>query len=122
MIEAIKELNGDLKVLKDENSELTAQLNSCCNNTFKNLTSDNISSSIVKPVLYQNIPNPFSDNTEISFVIPESTINAMLYIFDMNGKQIKSFQINERNSSNLIINGNELEAGMYLYTLIGGCP
>ncbi len=71
-----------------------------------------------KPVLYQNNPNPFNQATTISFTIPESAGKAMLYIYDMQGVQIRSFGINERGHSSIKIQGAELQPGMYLYTLI----
>ena len=68
--------------------------------------------------LYQNTPNPFSENTTISYQIAEDVKDASLYIYDMNGKQIKRFSINERGILSTTINGSDLDAGMYLYSLI----
>ena len=42
----------------------------------------------------------------------------MLYIYNMQGVQINSYAVNDRGNSSLEIQGNELEPGMYLYTLI----
>ena len=69
-------------------------------------------------VLYQNTPNPFNQTTTIRFTIPESVSKDMLYIYNMQGVQINSYAVNERGNSSLEIQGNELEPGMYLYTLI----
>ena len=69
-------------------------------------------------MLEQNIPNPFSDNTRIDMYLPESVSNATLYIYNMQGKQIKTFNIQERGNTSVTINGYTLDAGMYLYTLI----
>lgn len=44
--------------------------------------------------------------------------NAVLYIYDMNGHQIDSRAITERGNASLTIEGNSLDAGMYLYSLI----
>jgi len=41
-----------------------------------------------------------------------------IYIYDMNGVQIKSIPLNYKGNGNIIIQGNELKAGMYFYTLI----
>jgi hypothetical protein len=43
--------------------------------------------------LYQNIPNPFSIQTEIKYYIPESATNGSLLIFNMQGTLIKSLLI-----------------------------
>jgi len=68
--------------------------------------------------LSQNIPNPFSDNTRIDITLPAEISNAVLYVYNMQGKQIKSFNIQERGNTSVTINGYTLDAGMYLYTLL----
>jgi hypothetical protein len=68
--------------------------------------------------LNQNIPNPFSVNTCIEMVIPNIVSRATLYIYNMQGEQIKQITINERGNTSVIIEGHTLKAGMYLYTLI----
>ncbi len=71
-----------------------------------------------KPYLEQNAPNPFSVSTTINFYIPQSTQKAAIYIYDMQGQQKKAYTIISKEKSSVIINGSELQAGMYLYTLI----
>lgn len=68
-------------------------------------------------VLYQNNPNPFSAQTEIRFRLPEDAQNAVVYIFDMTGKTLMQLPVNTSQES-VTINGYELSAGMYLYSLI----
>jgi len=68
--------------------------------------------------LFQNIPNPFSVNTEIRFEIPENSVSAKLLIHDMQGAEIKSYTITAKGTGNIIIQGYELPAGMYMYTLL----
>ena len=70
------------------------------------------------PVLEQNSPNPFNISTTIAFYLPTSIAEASIYIYDMNGGQIKSYPINTRGNGSIIIQGSELAAGMYLYALI----
>ncbi len=68
--------------------------------------------------LYQNNPNPFSMDTEISMSLPETTRQATLIVYNMEGKQLKVIPINDRGKASVKIRNNELKAGMYLYTLI----
>ena len=68
--------------------------------------------------LAQNKPNPFSERTTIEVTIPESTTNAALFIYDMNGKQVKQINITERGKTNVSITSEGLEPGMFLYSLI----
>ncbi|MEO0584746.1 MAG: tail fiber domain-containing protein [Bacteroidota bacterium] len=67
--------------------------------------------------LYQNQPNPFSEVTTIRYQLPRSFAQASLYVYDMQGKQVRQYDnLNERNS--LEIQGSDLQAGMYLYSLV----
>lgn len=68
--------------------------------------------------LYQNMPNPFSFATKISFYIPIGFENALLHIYDLQGNEIKSFNINKSGNGMVEIAGSELKAGMYMYSLL----
>ena len=72
----------------------------------------------VVTTLYQNTPNPFTESTLIQCDVAETVVNADLYIYDMNGKQINTYPITERGATSITIEGRSLEAGMYLYALI----
>jgi hypothetical protein len=76
-------------------------------------------SSKTKAVLYQNTPNPFTVQTEIRFSLPENAKNAYIYIFDMQGKMQKQIAVDPSMQS-VTINGYELQAGIYLYSLVVG--
>ncbi len=78
---------------------------------------DNGSIGVAKAVLQQNVPNPFSQTTEIRFTLPDQTNDAQVLVFDMNGKQIKRIPVRKGDNS-VTINGSELTVGMYLYSLI----
>jgi len=45
--------------------------------------------------LLQNTPNPFNENTTIDFYLPPSINQAVFYIYNIQGKQIKSSEIVE---------------------------
>ena len=74
--------------------------------------------ALTYPVLDQNVPNPFNTSTTIGYYLPTSISNASIYVYDMNGVQLKSYSINQREKGNITIQGSELNAGMYLYALI----
>lgn len=67
--------------------------------------------------LYQNTPNPFSAETEIRFFLPDNVKQAYICIFDLQGTMLKKTN-NLVGQSALIIQGSELKAGMYFYSLI----
>ena len=82
----------------------------------------NSADSRVSPVsatLYQNTPNPFSAQTEIRFSLPDNAPQAYIYIFDMTGKMQKQIPVDPSQQS-VTINGYELSAGIYLYSLVVG--
>jgi len=54
----------------------------------------------------------------LSYYIPKTIRNASIYVYDMNGTQLKGYQIMERGKGETIIQGSEFAAGMYLYALI----
>ena len=68
--------------------------------------------------LFQNNPNPFTEETEVKCFIPTEISNADLYIYDMNGRQLEKRTISDRGNVSLTIKGGSLEAGIYLYSLI----
>ena len=74
--------------------------------------------TLTYPVLEQNVPNPFNANTTIGFYLPNTVNTAGIYVYDMNGTQLKSYTITEKGKGNISIKGLEFSAGMYLYALI----
>ncbi|MFC2081440.1 tail fiber domain-containing protein, partial [Bacteroidota bacterium] len=113
LVEAIKEqqtmidtLTAKIEYLSPKVSNLKSELTS---------TTEIIG---VENYLSQNKPNPFNQETEIEYYITSWIQNAALYIYDMQGTQIKSYDIQERGLSSISIHGSEFSPGMYLYTLI----
>jgi len=70
------------------------------------------------PVLYQNTPNPFSSNTEISCDVPIINNSAFIYIYNLQGVELMSFPIVQTGYSTVTVYAPALPAGMYLYTLV----
>ena len=81
-------------------------------------TTDITDLDVIKTELFQNTPNPFTEVTTIACTIAEDVRTAMLYIYDLNGKQIAEYPVDERGNTSVTIEGNSLNAGMYLYSLI----
>ncbi len=68
--------------------------------------------------LFQNAPNPFAEETTIYYSLAETVGSATLFIYDMSGKQLRSYNLHGRGDSQINIIGGELEAGMYMYSLV----
>jgi hypothetical protein len=111
LIEAIKEQQAMIKSLQSGISSGKLKSTSDSNEQKVEINKD-------VAELYQNYPNPFSENTEIEYYLPESIVNAAIYIYDMSGLQIKYIPVESRGHGYITISGNELKAGMYMYTLI----
>ena len=73
---------------------------------------------LMQTELFQNMPNPFNEKTEIPCTIAEDVKRATLYVYDMSGKQLSEYPIDGRGKTAITIEGGSLDAGMYLYSLI----
>lgn len=116
LVKTISELNGKVAELNDKLNALEnggAEAKARLNNT---LSVDEIS-ALATATLRQNIPNPFSERTEIRFTLPSDAKNAFIYIFNMQGTLQKQIAVTPSMQS-VIINGYELSPGMYIYSLI----
>lgn len=108
LIRSIQELKGLLEDLKRDELSVSGM----SDNTLPNVQEK-------QGYLYQNTPNPFRENTIIRFSLPIRTSTAFICVFDMNGKMVKQIPVNNTMQS-ITINGYELQAGMYIYSLIVG--
>ena len=103
----------------DENNGQEEDVETGSENSTKTTSiNENNVSDVEKAKLFQNVPNPFSANTEIRFEIPENSNTAKLLIHDMQGAEIKSYTITAKGAGNIIVQAHELPAGMYMYTLL----
>ena len=113
LVQSINELNAKLSVL-----EVSENFNN--SRGTSTITSQSFSKgAYTQAILYQNSPNPFTSQTVIRFSLPDNAQNAYIYIFDMQGKMVKQLPVNASMQS-VTINGYELQAGIYLYSLVAG--
>jgi hypothetical protein len=68
--------------------------------------------------LSQNTPNPFSEKTTISYSLPTDVSKAILGVFDLNGKMLLQYNLQNGKNQQVQVNGNTLGAGMYIYSII----
>jgi hypothetical protein len=69
-------------------------------------------------VLNQNQPNPFAEQTLVTYNIPQNANAAQIVFYDVNGKQINSVTITTKGKGALNVYANDLSNGVYSYTLI----
>jgi len=120
LIEAVKEQQNTIVDLHNKLEEMNKLLGITDKGAKKEKSSPLLSGNdlAIKATLYQNQPNPFDESTTISAYIPDNAIDAVLYIYDMQGLQKNNINILTRGEVELTIYGNTLKPGMYMYTLI----
>lgn len=114
LVEAIKE-----QQIQIEELQTAVESSGVLKGATVNISStDPQSSAAGTSTLYQNAPNPFTEETTISYSLGETVGSATLFIYDMSGKQLRSYDLHERGGSDITIHGGELDAGMYMYSLV----
>ena len=66
----------------------------------------------------QNVPNPFTEKTDIAIFLPETVQKATLYIYDLSGKQLEQHPVTGRGDTVMTIHADKMDAGMYVYSLV----
>jgi len=107
--EKIKQIEQELRIIKDRQSQGSDEP------TFEGEGGTAVLTGVQ---LDQNQPNPFSENTRIRYFLPEETNSASLLITNLEGRQLKRIDIDHGGEGTVILQANELPAGMYLYTLL----
>lgn len=76
--------------------------------------------------LYQNYPNPVREKTMIRFAVPSNT-DISLVVYDISGRLVKTLADGIPGAGSYFVlwngedsNGNEMPAGVYMYTLKAG--
>jgi hypothetical protein len=68
--------------------------------------------------LAQNVPNPFTGTTTISYSLPATFTTAQIIITDKSGRQLKQLNISGTGNGAVNIDASVLTAGAYNYSLI----
>lgn len=114
LVQSIKELNAKVEALQETNGYAKANLDDDVTAIDSPLTDAGTGVASMS----QNMPNPFTDKTDIPIYLPESVKTATLCIYDLTGKQIEQYVITGRGQTTMTIHADRMAAGMYLYALI----
>ena len=68
--------------------------------------------------LFLNRPNPFSQQTLITYFIPKTVKEATLEILSPDGKRIKNIRVESRGEGTTSLEASALPAGNYVYRLM----
>ncbi|MGQ0827817.1 MAG: tail fiber domain-containing protein [Bacteroidota bacterium] len=134
MMKGMQEQQSKIDSLNDAVAQLSSAVNSCClngikatnniNNNSNNNQLNSINVSDVKLtdaqsiVLEQNVPNPFAEQTTISYSLPDNTGKAQLLFYNASGKLIQSVDLSQKGQGQLNVFANDLSNGVYTYTLV----
>ena len=68
--------------------------------------------------LFQNVPNPFRQETRVEFYLPQTVTTAFLIFYDLQGRQLHQITLTQRGEGVEFISGSQFAPGIYLYALI----
>ena len=114
LVQSINELRAELAAVKAERQEEQGTMRQAPAQSGL----EEAQATLSDAKLYQNAPNPWSSETVIRYRLPQGVASAMIYIYDMQGAQLKSIPARERGEGQVTITANDLKAGMYLYALV----
>lgn len=69
-------------------------------------------------MMNQNFPNPFSEETEITYFISDDVVNAQILFYNSAGKLIKSLAIDSRGEGSIVVSAQNLASGIYSYSIV----
>lgn len=108
LVEALKTQNTQINDLQNRLDQLESKLSD------RKLSGN----TQTEAKLFQNAPNPFSEKTVIKYFIPRTATSSSIIIYDLSGHQLKKMDRLEKENGEITLNGSELGAGTYYYTLI----
>lgn len=116
-LEEQKKINEELKNKLDKLEQL---ITSCCtNNSAESKQAGNITLSDKNVVvLNQNAPNPFAEQTSVSYNVPVEFKSAQIVFYTEIGNSLYTYDIKEKGYGQLNVFANDLSNGMYHYALI----
>lgn len=134
LIAALKEQQGTIDSINQVLTQLASTLNQCCSNNSRTINNSNNGSINAQPppnasaievqlsdrdavVLNQNVPNPFAEQTVISYNIPAKANFAQILFYNINGQLIKAVDIKDKGQGRLNVFANDLSSGTYSYSL-----
>jgi hypothetical protein len=117
LVVALQELSKKTDALEKENIELKDRLDKL--EGLINTNSSNTHKSLITSLqLEQNVPNPFSRTTTISYAIPAGMQKAEILISDYGGKLIRRIPISNTGKGTVQIDASSFANGIYNYTIV----
>jgi|GEM_PF-2842094 len=125
LIQGAKEQQSTIDSLKQQIQDLQNQMAQVLNNNnggakiINNPTTQtDVNLSNRKIVLDQNAPNPFKDQTTITYEIKSDFKTATIIFVDNLGDVIKEVPITQKGKGQLNVYASDLTSGIYTYTIV----
>ncbi len=123
LVGALQEEHLRNNLLESRLDSLTTIVGSCCSSSARMSNPEvdqqdvtlNNSESIV---LNQNVPNPFAEQTTITYILPESVVKAQMLFYDAQGKLIRAIDLDGRGQAQINVFADDLSNGIYSYALV----
>jgi hypothetical protein len=107
-----------IKGMQEQQSLIDSLFATQNNVRLSNSSANNLNVDLVSDiVLYQNMPNPFGENTIIKYYLPSSITTAVMNFMDETSRIIKEVQLTQTGDGQIIINAQDLANGIYTYSL-----
>ncbi|MBI2721609.1 MAG: tail fiber domain-containing protein [Bacteroidetes bacterium] len=126
----IEKQDSIITLLTTQLAALTQSVSSCCSNTQARSTGivGNNAAALNQLnvelndkdviTLSQNVPNPYAEQTTITYNVPEQYGFAQIIFKTVEGKIIKAVDITKKGKGQLNVFASDLSQGLYMYTLI----
>ena len=134
LVKAVQEQQDSIEQLENLLTNLEILVNQCCaspsersmNDPSKGINGeDNQNSTTVvelrafdNAILYQNIPNPFGQETTINYYLPQRVGKAKMYFYDNAGRLINEINLTQKGNASILVKASEISSGTYSYSLV----
>lgn len=116
------------QAVQQQLAALLSQINACCSNSTIRTTNNTTQTALNQldvelsdkdaVVLNQNVPNPFAEQTTITYNVPASIAKAQIIFYNGAGQIIQTVDITTRGKGKVNVFANDLSSGLYHYTLV----
>lgn len=117
-VESLVAENHALQKKEDEMTARLAALENCVTSICNLEKAPVIVPSSTKATLEQNSPNPFNQQTTISYFLPEGAKQGFVKISAMDGTVIKTVAVTASGKGEIILNTTSIAPGVYNYQLV----
>jgi len=114
----LKEMNAQVTALQKSQQALIVRLEALEQNRSSVVGFQKADENQETPYLEQNAPNGFTGQTSIKYFVPSSAKEAMINVYDSNGKKVGNYRIIERGTGEWQLSRDRYRTGLHVYDLV----